>query len=434
MGRGSPTDSNGKDRKKGSEGFNRISDAFARYFSTEPEKEKVLKYEDFDAAGDTYYAGVSAWYKVLQRVFFACLAIFAAVSVALNFKYITYDNFFYLIKDFGTAVDTESTNYETLSYDASTDQSFALYRGGLAVVGRTNVSAFTATGRRTLNNNVSYSKPYAVASDKYLLVYDMGEGNLSVYNSFAKVYGETLDYPITDACFDGEGGFAVLSRSSEYESQITVYDKNFEKRVTFRKGAFAFDISLSEDGERLGALYCDTEDGIVCTKVVFYDLKKHEKTDELVYKGEFPLACTFLDGGGFAFITDGATRVLGEALEADFAYETDSYLSRRVSAVFCDGEYAALCHNDGIITDENEIFVFDKKGDLVYNSVVYSDVEQMSVCDGNIFIKNADGVLRVNMKNSESEQKSCSEGRMLVYNKKTALVCSEAKAIYIKFE
>ena len=53
--------------------FARFSQTISKYFSTEPERERVLRYEDFDAAGDTYYATVSAWYKVLQRVFLVCL-------------------------------------------------------------------------------------------------------------------------------------------------------------------------------------------------------------------------------------------------------------------------------------------------------------------------------------------------------------------------
>ena len=218
-------DNDNKDNDKNSNRrFAKFSETVSKYFSTEPEKEKVLRYEDFDAAGDTYYATVSAWYKVLERVFLVCLAVFAVVSVTVNFKNITYDNVFYLIKDFNTAVDTENVKYDTLSYDATADQSFALYRGGLAVVSRSNVSAFTATGRRTLNSNASYSKPFAVSSDKYLLVYDVGDGNMAIYNSFAKVYTEKLNYPITAACFSGSGRFAVLTRSEEYESNAYFYN------------------------------------------------------------------------------------------------------------------------------------------------------------------------------------------------------------------
>ena len=412
--------------------FAKISQTVSKYFSAEPEKQKVLRYEDFDAAGDTYYATVSAWYKVLQRVFLVCLAVFSAVAITVNFKHITYDNVFYLIKDFNTAVDTESTRYETLSYDASADQSFALYRGGLAVVSRSNVSAFTATGRRTLNSNSSYSKPFAVASDKYLLVYDIGDGNMAIYNSFAKVYSEKLDYPVSDACFSEEGTFALLTRSAKFESEIIVYDKNFKKLINYRKNSFAIDVALSPDGEKLGALYCDTDNGIVCTKMVLYDIKKQEKIDELVYSGEFPLACTFLDGGGFAAITDGKVRIF-DRLFRDQG-ESESYFSGSVSAVWCDNNYAAVAFNNGITSDTNKVFVFDKKGNLVYNDTIRADISQLSACDGYFFIKNSRGVVRINIEAGTFESFECQEGKMLVYDASTVLVCAEAKAVYLNFD
>jgi hypothetical protein len=114
--------------------------------------------------------------------------------------------------------------------------------------------------------------------------------------------------------------------------------------------------------------------------------------------------------------------------------ESEQYASYAVSAVFADGAYAAVSFNNGITTDENEIFVFDKKGEMVYNSTVSSDVEQMSVCNGYIFIKNSEGVMRVRIKDSSSSRMSCQSGRMLIYNEKTALVCAQAKAVYLKFD
>ncbi len=418
--------------KNADRGFAKFSQTVSKYFSAEPEKERVLRYEDFDAAGDTYYASVSAWYKVLQRIFLVCLAVFSVVSVTVNFRHITYDNFFYLIKDFNTAVDTENVRYETLSYDASADQSFALYRGGLAVVSRSNVSAFTATGRRTLNSNSAYSKPFAVSSDKYLLVYDIGDGNMEIYNSFAKVYSEKLNYPITAACFSEDGSFAVLTRSEEYESEIIVYDKNFKKLANYRKGSFATDIALSADGEELGAVYCDTDNGIVCTKIVFYDLKKHEKIEEYMYSGEFPIACSFLDGGGFAAITDGTVRIFDKLLGEK--EEGDSYFGGTVSAVWCDNEYAAVAFNNGIISDTNKVFVFDKKGDLVYNNSINSDVSQLAVCDEYFFVKNTRGVIRIRIEDGSEEYLECQDGKMLIYDGSTALVCADAKAVYLNFD
>ena len=421
-----------KNKQASDDRFSRLSDTISKYFSTEPERERVLKYSDFDAAGDSYYATVSARYKVLERLLFVCLAIFSIVSVTVNFKHITYDNFFFLIKDFGTAVDTETVRYETLSYDASADQSFCLYRGGLAVVSRSNVSAFTATGRRTLNSNDAYSKPFAISSDKYLLVYDMGDGNLSIYNSFAKVYTEKLDYPVVAASFCEEGSFVLLTRSEKYESEIIVYNKDFKKLVTYRRGSFATDVAISADGKTFGAVYCDTEGGIMSTQVLFFDIENNEKICEYSYTGEFPLACSFLERGGFALVSDGYVRIFDKSFKQKG--ESDRFSAGNVSAVWCDEDYAAVSFNDGVVNDKNQIIVYDKKGELIYNNTVSSDIEQLSVFDGYIFIKNADGAGRISIKDSHLEQLECQDGKMLVYDGSTALVCAEAKAVYVEFK
>ena len=150
------------------------------YFNTEPQKEKVLKHEDFDAAGDVYYATVSAHYKVAQRVLVLVLVLFLLFSVIANYKEITFDNFYYLVKDFTSASDAGQNNYETLSYESDSRQSFVLYRGGIATVSPSKVSIFTATGRRTLNDVSYFSSPFAVSSDKYVLFYDTVGNNFSI--------------------------------------------------------------------------------------------------------------------------------------------------------------------------------------------------------------------------------------------------------------
>ena len=73
--------------------FGKLSDMF----SPEPQKEKVLRREDFTAAGDTYYATVSVGYKIMQRIIVLILAIFLVFSLITNFREITYDNLFYLL-------------------------------------------------------------------------------------------------------------------------------------------------------------------------------------------------------------------------------------------------------------------------------------------------------------------------------------------------
>ena len=119
----------------------KILQKLGRFFRTDTQKEKVLRYEDFNAAGDVYYASVSAVYKVAQRILWLLFILFMLFSVLLNYSEITYDNFYFLIKDFSGAADREGAYYETLSYESDSRQQFQLYRGGLVTVSPSKTSS-----------------------------------------------------------------------------------------------------------------------------------------------------------------------------------------------------------------------------------------------------------------------------------------------------
>ncbi len=418
---------NGKPEDNRDAGF---AERIARFFNPEPQKEKVLRYEDFDAAGDTYYASVSAGYKIAQRIFSVIFVIFVLFSVITNIREITYDNLYFLIKDFGMAVDTESVNYETLSYDASTDQFFTLYRGGLAVVSPKNISAFTATGRRTLNSRATYSLPCAVSSDKYLLVYDTSGNSFGVYNSFSKVFSQTLDYPVTNAAFAGNGAFAVATRAADYKSVVMVYNKNFKLSAKYSKDSYLFDIAMDSEGEKIALLYFDSGDGRGRTVLTVYDTATFEEREEVVFYGEFPLSCGFLGNGYVSVVTTSALRIYDKNLSE---FDSESYEGANVNA-FCSGDYGcAVAVKTGALNDVNKIIAFDKSGKMIYNETIESAVSEISLCDNFIFLNSGSGVVRLNAQNGVEEELECQNGKMLVYSKDTVLVCAESKAGYLKF-
>ena len=50
-----------------------------------------------------------------------------------------------------------------------------------------------------------------------------------------------------------------------------------------------------------------------------------------------------------------------------------------------------------------------------------------------MFIRTDEGVLRVDSKNSTEEFLSSSQGKLIIYNAYTALVCGDSKAEYLVF-
>ena len=417
-----------------------FAEKFTGFFSAEPQKEKILRHEDFARAGDVYYASVSARYKVAQRILVLLLVFFLLFSIFTNIREITYGNLFYFVRDFGNAVDIESTNYETLSYDVYQNQNFSLYRGGIAAVSPSNVSVFTATGRRTLKSRADFVIPYSVCSDKYVLVYDMSGNSFALYNSFSKVYTESFDYPITDAAISDSGVFAVLTRSSDYKSVVNVYNKSFKLIGRYSKNLYALDLSIDEKGERMAVLFYDVGDGRGRTTLRVYDIsnrvsdKRDPDEDRILCEKEidyaFSLSCSFNSGGGLSVITDSSILLLDGNLDPG---DSIGY-NAEVSAVYTGENGAAVALGSGALNDRNRIIAFDGNGKLLYDETVRSSVREISVLDKYVFIKSDTGAMRLNTQNGDEERYECQSGRMLVYDSSTAIICAESKAIYIKFK
>ena len=302
-------------RKSGENAEEELPSIFGKvgdFFDPEPEKERVLNQEDFRGAGDVYYASVSAFYKIAERLLWIVLAVFLTFSLATNYKEITYDNFFYLLRDFSAAADSNTSNYQILSYDSDDRQKFDLYRGGLVSASPSTVSIFTAGGRRTLRNNNDYYSPNVVCCDKYVLVYDTAASSFSMYNSFSKIHHEKLDGPITDACFNGEGAFALAVRQNDIKTVIYLYGDDIKLRGSIPDKRFVFDMALNDSQSRFAALYYESGDGTGCTSVCIYDVKSSSSArmlKEISLEGEFPLACSFLDNEAVAVITNRSLRI-----------------------------------------------------------------------------------------------------------------------------
>ena len=124
-----------------------------------------------ESTQNDYYESVSAGLGIGQVVLYLALFAFVILSFFRNTELITYQNFYYFFKDLNASAETvDVLASDSVSYPTSDEQSFALYRKGLAVAGNNGVTLFTATGRQTLSKSFQYQNPIAVGSGKYLLV------------------------------------------------------------------------------------------------------------------------------------------------------------------------------------------------------------------------------------------------------------------------
>ena len=417
-----------KEKLGGEESEKSFAGKIGSFFNPEPQKEKVLRHEDFNAAGDVYYADISVAYKIIGRVLWLFLVFFLVFSMILNYKEITYDNFYYLFKDFSNAVDVNTSDYETLSYDADSRQKFSLYRGGLVAVSPSAVSIYTATGRRTIRDNISYSSPFAVCSDKYVLIYDASGNSFSIYNSFSRIFTEKTEFPITDACFAEDGRFAIVSKDTDSKSVVYIYSKNFKKLAKYSFDSYIFDISMDSESRSISMLYYDAGNGTGRTALMVKDIDSLESKGSLDFDGEFPLGVASLDKDRLAVITDGSVRIIDKNMQI---LQHIEYFDREMID-FDISEHGIVL--SVMKSAQNQIIAFDKSGNLLYNDFILYTVSEIGLSGSYIFINTGNGVVRINAgENQKDEFLPSDGGRLQIYDSNTVLVCGESKAEYLVY-
>lgn len=418
-----------KGRTKGAK--KKVFDKVGGFFDPEPQKERVLSKEDFKGTGDVYFASVSAFYKIIERILWVLLILFLVFSLMTNYKEITFNNFFYLLKDFSSAVDSETSNYQILSYDSDKRQKFALFRGGIVSASPSSVSVFTSSGRRSLRNNNDYYSPNLVASDKYVLVYDSASSSFSVFNSFSKVYNKKLEDPITDAAFADDGSFAVATRQADIKTVIYLYGKNIKERGYISQSDYVFDMSLGNNNGRLATIAYRVGEGTGQTHITVYDIgssNSAKKISEHSIDSEFPLSCAYLENGKLAVVTNRAIRIFGDELKQS---KVQNFYEANVTAFNVSENGAAAVVSSGSV---RTVYAFDSSGDIVYNKPIGENVSKVDIVGEYLFLQTASGVIRINTDDKTRQFLSSNKGIMLVYSEDTAIVCGEAKAEYLVFD
>ncbi len=418
-----------------SEQGGRLVDKVGDFFNYETGRERVLSHEDFKGAGDPYYASVSAGFKVAERLLWLMLAVFMTFSLLTSYRDITYSNMFYLFREFSSVAEMQSSDYQVLSYDSDERQRFALFHGGIVSASPSFVSMFTSSGRRTLKSNTHYDAPNVVASDKYVLVYDTASSSFSVYNSFSKIHDDRLGSAITAAALENGGSFAIAVRKNDVQTHISVYNKDIELAAECTDNRFLFGMSLAGGANRLAAAYYSAGDGRGITSLCIYDIGRGSRKEpvEISLMGEFPIQCTYLEGGQLALITDRAIRIYDDSITSadEQPAECIEFDDMQITAFNSTLSGASVALGN---TTRKKVIAFDKNGILLYNSSITENVSDIGVYDKTVFLQTGSGVVKLDTEGGGTQLLECDSGKMLVYSADTVIVCGDARAEYIVFK
>ncbi len=386
-----------------------------------------------DKPRNEYYENVSVRMGTVQVILYLSLLAFVVLSLLFNTELITYRNFYLFFQDLNASAETvDIFSTDSLSYPVADEQSFTVYRKGLAVAGNTSVTVFSATGRQIVSESVNYRNPVAVGTGKYLLVYEMGGLQYSLYNSYTKIHSGKSDYPISGAAVSESGMYALSAFGKDSTTVVSLYSERFKLLGRYGKSGYVTDMAIDPTGELLAVLTVLPDEGLLSTELMLVKPGESEARARASFDGLTGLACAFTASGRIAVLCDGGVRYVTNRGEVREKYDFDG----RIPVSYDIGEDGVCVSlKKSTVSAKNIVIAFDKNGKIVYNEDVGEEVVQLARSGDSVFWMTKRGVACANVDADTVSFEACdtTDRTLLAVSEREALCCSAQKAHYISF-
>ena len=394
----------------------------------------VAQHLQAEVPQNSYYERISERLGILQVILYLSLLAFVVLSFFANTNLITYQNFYHFFKDLNASAETVNVlDTDSVSYPMDEEQSFVLYRKGLAIAGNNNVTVFTAAGRQTVSKAISYQNPLAVGSGKYLLVYELGGKQYSIYNSYTQVFSGESEYPINGAAVSDSGMYALISSSAEFTSVVSLYNDRFALINRYNKNGYVMDVAINGAGSLIGILTSMSEDGLFSTNLMICEPGKSTARADVTVSRSLGWSCDFTDDGIFAVICGNEISFVGSDGKLKYAHAFDGY---KLFCADCDQSGSVLYLQSPETDGKGLIWAFDKSGKSIYRQSTEHKVKQIAKSGNAVYLLATSGVERLLLKSGDRQfmEINTDQRTLLVVNEREFLLCSSKKAQYLQMK
>ncbi len=377
-----------------------------------------------------YYEKVSFGYALSRKITYILAFLISVIFLIGNMNTLSFNSFYYLAKDFELAADYVKHGKETLSYTAGSSQSFAIYRGGLAVVSRESISVLSAGGKEELFEAHQYGNPIIDTSSKYILVYDSGGNKYSLYNSFSKVREEKSENKIYGAALADNGTYALITTSKDHTSVVKVINSK-GKEYSYNFTELVCGIDITADGRKLAVSLVSGNGDDLENEMRIYEIGEETPQHTSKSINGLPIEFTFFKNGGVCAIYSDSIVILDKKLNVKEEYFSESHVTS-----YSVSDHRAVIAFEEAKGQRTKVVAIDNGGDIRYNGIVNEEILSVEVFDKYLFVQSPNGFERINLdspKNSLKISYPATDIKMLILDKDTLLACSTSHARYINF-
>lgn len=381
-----------------------------------------------DPGINKYYESVATAFRYAKFIVLFLTVIFVMFILSFFREEVSIENFQYMLK-YITSEDSSLITTQKIHYPTSDSKALDLFAGDFVSAGTGGVTLYDTHGNTVLEIDDTFSNPVFAIGKKYGLCYDLSGYSYIVFNTFSKLKGEELDFPISDAVIADNGSYAILTKNREYRTMINIYDSDYDLISRVYKDKFTFDMDLSP--KQLIYVTAEALDSSYLTEVNVLKIKSESETQVVSIYNEFPLAVKFI-GDNIAVITDKALRFYNSEFDEISAY---SFPSQAPGGFVFSDSYVMLYFEKNTIGSKNEIKLYSKNGEFLFSSMLSGKVNSADVNGEYAILHTNDLVYRINISKKTLVSSPIDTGaeKAMLQSDSTVLVCYKNYARLLDF-
>ncbi len=262
----------------------------------------------------------------------------------------------------------------------------------------TSLFAFADNGKRVYDVLHGYSNPVLKTSESRALIFDQGAGRLSVYNLAKKVNSfEEKEESIITAAISKNGVYAIVTRSEDYASTVTVYSKRGKVLYVWNSAKDTVNsVAISPSGKKLAVSTIGVSGGGSSSKVMVFEFDSADSVASFDITGQSVYSLENL-GRGFCVLTKQGCKYISW-----HKYGTNDTVSELELSMFRRSSGGAvLVFNRSSDKSDNLIMLVSNKGEKIsemqfkglISDIGYVGNHIYCMCDTSVYSYNTEGEL-----------------------------------------
>ncbi len=268
----------------------------------------------------------------------------------------------------------------------------------------TNFACYSKNGKKMFGFSHKMASPAFVTSQSRALLYDQNSTSVSVYTAYKKLYEFSTNFEIYCADIARNGSFAVATKSDNYTSMVTVYDKKAKKEYEwFCPDELISAVALSKNGKKLAVASVKAKDGrfVSMLRVLEFDSAEPVFTKE--YDNTLIVSLYSQLNNSFSVITKNRCDVVSWKNYSIISNETQNVIVNVIGY----GNKTVICEQREADASSNLVKIYNQKGKVVSEFSFNKNIDDFRVMRNNIFVLSGNEIVCINFKGETLKSGEC---------------------------